>query len=86
MNDIFRVAVVKSHQYLFECLSCKRFIEILLLHNSVEQLTTLAQLCYQMDIYIVFEVFIKLNYVGMVLQLLGIEMKLTSVWRILTSV
>ncbi len=73
------MAVIKCHQNLFERFGCKCFIEILLLNNSVEQLTTLTQLCHQMHIHIIFKVLIQLNYVGMVLQLSNIERVLTSV-------
>ena len=68
MHDVVAVAVIQRHQNLLEGARCHRLSKVLLSYNSVKQFPALAHLSNQIYIIFIFEVFKKLDHVGVVLR------------------
>lgn len=67
MDDVLTVAVVECHEDHLESFGSKLLIEILVLHYAVEQLSTFAKLCDEINIGLFFKVFVELDDVRVIL-------------------
>jgi hypothetical protein len=55
------MAIIYSEQNLFENTSCELLFEKLLLNNFFKEFTTLAKLCNQVDVFLIFKVLVQLQ-------------------------
>ena len=66
MHNTLFMAMVNALNNLLKDMACLLLAEELLLHDHVEKLTSLAQLCHQVDIFGIHEVLVELQNVWVV--------------------
>jgi len=69
VGNALGVAVIQRSEDLLEDLGSRLLGEAFVLDNPLEQLASLAELCNQVDILLIFEVLIELQHAGMIQSL-----------------
>lgn len=66
MRNTLVMTVVQALQNLFEQSCCLLLGEVFFSHDLVEELTTCAELSNQVDILLVFKVFVEFQYIWVI--------------------